>query len=110
MYITTSPGIATVEPSMAAPPARAGSASIGSEGHCSGQCIPCLMQVKYQAGKCAAPCKFGAQCGRCHEEHTKEDLQKVQAKMRQQKKKHGAQAAALMSSAFASSNVAPVGA
>lgn len=89
---------------------RAGMPSLGSEGHCTGQCIPCLMQVRWQAGKCAEPCKFGALCGRCHEPHTEEELQKIQAKMRKQKRRHGERAVALLSSAFARGNVAPVGA
>jgi hypothetical protein len=89
---------------------RVGMASLGSEGHCTGQCIPCLMQVRWQAGRCAEPCKFGVECGRCHEAHTEEELQKIQAKMRKQKKKHGERAAALLSSAYANGNVAPVGA
>jgi len=89
---------------------RVGMASLGSEGHCTGQCIPCLMQVRWQAGRCAEPCRFGVECGRCHEAHTEEELQKIQAKMRKQKKKHGERAAALLSSAYANGNVAPVGA
>jgi len=88
---------------------RACMPSLGSEGHCAGQCIPCLMQVRWQAGRCAEPCKFGALCGRCHEAHTEEELQRIQARMRKQKKKHGEQAAALLSSAYANGNVAPVG-
>jgi len=89
---------------------QAGTASLGSEGHCAGQCIPCLMQVRWQAGKCVEPCRFGALCGRCHEAHTEEELQKIQARMRKQKKKHGQQAAAMLSSAYTKGNVAPVGA
>jgi len=84
--------------------------SLGSEGHCTGQCIPCLMQVRWQAGKCAEACKFGSLCGRCHEPHTEEELQRIQARMRKQKKKHGQDAAARLSSAYANGNVAPVGA
>mmetsp|Transcript_74005 Transcript_74005/g.154297 ORF Transcript_74005/g.154297 Transcript_74005/m.154297 type:complete len:227 (-) Transcript_74005:371-1051(-) len=85
-------------------------ASIGAEGHRIGQCIPCLMQVRWMAGKCLEPCRFGSQCGRCHEPHTQEDLQKVQAKMRREKKRHGAAGAALLSAAFAKGKAAPIGA
>jgi len=93
-----------------APCQRAGTASLGSEGHCTGQCVPCLMQVRWQAGKCVEPCKFGALCGRCHEAHTEQELQKIQARMRKQKKKHGQQAAAMLSSAYVKGKAAPVGA
>merc|ERR1719356_261439 len=90
-----------VRPSHAATGLRVGMPSLGSEGHCTGQCIPCLMQVRWQAGRLREPCKFGALCGRCHEAHTEEELQKMQAKMRKQKRRHGAGAAALLSSAYA---------
>mmetsp|Transcript_57652 Transcript_57652/g.122630 ORF Transcript_57652/g.122630 Transcript_57652/m.122630 type:complete len:225 (+) Transcript_57652:110-784(+) len=83
--------------------------SIGAEGHRIGQCIPCLMQVRWMAGKCAEPCRFGSQCGRCHESHTEEELQKIQAKMRREKKRHGAAAAALLSAAFVQGKAAPIG-
>mmetsp|Transcript_64235 Transcript_64235/g.139593 ORF Transcript_64235/g.139593 Transcript_64235/m.139593 type:complete len:210 (+) Transcript_64235:132-761(+) len=85
-------------------------ASIGAEGHRTGQCIPCLMQVRWMAGKCREPCRFGCDCGRCHEPHTEEELQKIQAKMRREKKRHGAAAAALLSAAYAQGKAAPVGA
>lgn len=88
---------------------KSGLASLGSEGHASGQCIPCLMQVRWQAGKCAEPCRFGALCGRCHEPHTEEELQRIQAKMRKLKKKGGAAGAALLSAAYARGTAAPVG-
>jgi len=106
----TPAGEVAPQPSEVAACQRAGTASLGSEGHCAGQCIPCLMQVRWQAGKCVEPCKFGALCGRCHEAHTEEELQKIQARMRKQKKKHGQQAAAMLSSAYARGKVAPVGA
>mmetsp|Transcript_109034 Transcript_109034/g.274376 ORF Transcript_109034/g.274376 Transcript_109034/m.274376 type:complete len:271 (+) Transcript_109034:89-901(+) len=99
----------TAQLSDAATCQAAGLPSLGSEGHCTGQCIPCLMQVRWQAGKLAAPCRFGALCGRCHEAHTEEQLQKIQAKMRKQKRRHGERAAALLSSAYAKGNVAPKG-
>merc|ERR1719373_1495076 len=98
-----------VRPSHAATGLRVGMPSLGSEGHCAGQCIPCLMQVRWQAGKCAEPCRFGALCGRCHEPHTEEELQKIQAKMRKQKRKGGAAGAALLSAASARGTAAPVG-
>mmetsp|Transcript_174522 Transcript_174522/g.559515 ORF Transcript_174522/g.559515 Transcript_174522/m.559515 type:complete len:315 (-) Transcript_174522:32-976(-) len=88
----------------------AGAASLGSEGHESGNCIPCLMEVRWRAGKCAEPCRFGQLCGRCHEAHTEEELQKVQARMRKEKKKHGAAGAALLSAAFVHGRAAPIGA
>mmetsp|Transcript_69324 Transcript_69324/g.174725 ORF Transcript_69324/g.174725 Transcript_69324/m.174725 type:complete len:247 (+) Transcript_69324:74-814(+) len=73
---------------------RAGMASVGSDGHCSGRCVPCLMQVRWLAGKCDEPCKFGALCARCHEDHTEEELHQVQVQMRKEKKKHGGKLAA----------------
>mmetsp|Transcript_3837 Transcript_3837/g.8993 ORF Transcript_3837/g.8993 Transcript_3837/m.8993 type:complete len:220 (-) Transcript_3837:345-1004(-) len=89
--------------------ARSALSSIGAEGHRIGQCIPCLMQVRWMVGKCREPCRFGSNCGRCHEPHTEEELQKIQAKMRREKKRHGAAAAALLSAAFAQGKAAPIG-
>jgi len=88
---------------------RCGHKSVGSSGHSIGQCIPCLMEVRYQAGKCPEPCRYELLCGRCHEAHTEEELQKIQAKMRKLKKKGGAPSAALLSAAYAAGQAAPVG-
>eukprot|EP00932_Pfiesteria_piscicida_P002788 SRR837773.12710.p3 GENE.SRR837773.12710~~SRR837773.12710.p3 ORF type:complete len:145 (-),score=45.02 SRR837773.12710:32-421(-) len=85
-------------------------ASLGAEGHANGQCIPCLMQVRWRAGRCKEPCRFGNLCGRCHEPHTEEELQRVQARMRKEKKKNGAVGAALLSAAYATGRAAPIGA
>mmetsp|Transcript_25610 Transcript_25610/g.55660 ORF Transcript_25610/g.55660 Transcript_25610/m.55660 type:complete len:304 (-) Transcript_25610:266-1177(-) len=84
--------------------------SLGAEGHRTGRCIPCLMQVRWQAGRCPEPCRFGADCGRCHELHTEEELQRIQAKMRREKKRHGVAGAALLSAAYAQGKAAPIGA
>eukprot|EP00445_Apocalathium_hangoei_P078652 CAMPEP_0204196140 /NCGR_PEP_ID=MMETSP0361-20130328/63612_1 /ASSEMBLY_ACC=CAM_ASM_000343 /TAXON_ID=268821 /ORGANISM="Scrippsiella Hangoei, Strain SHTV-5" /LENGTH=148 /DNA_ID=CAMNT_0051157849 /DNA_START=69 /DNA_END=515 /DNA_ORIENTATION=+ len=79
---------------------KAGLASVGAEGHDVCECVPCLMQVRWQAGRGAEPCKFGHLCGRCHEAHSEEELQKIQAKMRKQKKKHGRTGPSLFAAAF----------
>lgn len=85
-------------------------ASLGSEGHAHGQCIPCLMQVRWQAGRCAEPCRFAELCGRCHEAHTEEELHRVQAAMRRLKRRGGAAGAAALSAAYVHGTAAPVGA
>mmetsp|Transcript_53734 Transcript_53734/g.155016 ORF Transcript_53734/g.155016 Transcript_53734/m.155016 type:complete len:291 (+) Transcript_53734:59-931(+) len=84
-------------------------ASLGSEGHRDGRCIPCLMQVRWGAGKLSEPCRFGELCGRCHEAHTEEELQRVQAAMRKLKRRGGAAGAAALSAAYVSGAAAPVG-
>mmetsp|Transcript_53733 Transcript_53733/g.155011 ORF Transcript_53733/g.155011 Transcript_53733/m.155011 type:complete len:289 (+) Transcript_53733:61-927(+) len=99
-----------VVPPLPAPAAAARCcASLGSEGHRDGRCIPCLMQVRWGAGKLSEPCRFGELCGRCHEAHTEEELQRVQAAMRKLKRRGGAAGAAALSAAYVSGAAAPVG-
>jgi len=45
-----------------------GLTSIGALAHHDHQCFPCLIQSRHQHGN-GLPCKFGALCGRCHEDH-----------------------------------------
>lgn len=94
----------------AADPEAAACASLGSEGHAEGQCIPCLMQVRWLAGKNSAPCRFGELCGRCHEAHTEEELHRVQAMMRKLKRRAGAESVAVLSAAARRGAAAPIGA
>mmetsp|Transcript_53731 Transcript_53731/g.155002 ORF Transcript_53731/g.155002 Transcript_53731/m.155002 type:complete len:269 (+) Transcript_53731:95-901(+) len=92
------------------PCSTACAASLGSEGHAEGQCIPCLMQVRWRAGKNTEPCRFGEMCGRCHEPHTEEELHRVQARMRKLKRRGGVASAAVLSAAYRHGTAAPVGA
>jgi len=59
--------------------------SIGSAGHGAGRCYPCLMEAWQHAGKAAVPCKFGLLCGRCHENHSEEQLRELRKQQRRQR-------------------------
>lgn len=64
-------------------------ANLGARVHTEGRCVPCLMQCRYTAGRCKEPCRFGLLCNRCHENHSEEELQKIQAQMRRLRKHKG---------------------
>lgn len=63
--------------------------NIGAQLHDEGRCVPCLMQCRFVGNRCAEPCRFGLLCNRCHEPHTEEELQKIQAQMRRLRKSKG---------------------
>lgn len=64
-------------------------ANLGARVHALGRCVPCLMQCRFTSGRCKEPCRFGLLCNRCHEPHSEEELQKIQAQMRRLRKHKG---------------------
>jgi len=63
--------------------------NLGAQLHAQGRCVPCLMQSRWNAGKCKEECKFGLMCNRCHEPHCEEELQRIQNQMKKARKNRG---------------------
>jgi len=63
--------------------------SLGSIGHAQGWCMPCLMESwHYKDGpEVARPCKMGALCYRCHEQHTEEEVRDIRRLRRQEQRR-----------------------
>jgi hypothetical protein len=62
-----------------------GCQSFGSRGHAQGECWPCVMEHRHNhsdAGDRRTKCKFGALCGRCHELHSRPQLNSAQKRVR----------------------------
>jgi len=60
--------------------------SFGCRGHAQGGCWPCVMQHRFNhsdaGGDQRTRCKFGALCGRCHESHSRPQLNAAQKRVR----------------------------